>query len=73
MALFRRAGSQLPASSGICESLPLAHGSDQQTVSTLGHEDNRPGPLAAKAIQLREIATDWVIVIDSMIVDYQCQ
>jgi hypothetical protein len=32
-----------------------------------------PGPLAAKAIQLREAAIDWVTVIDSVIVDYQCQ
>ena len=31
------------------------------------------GPRAAKAIQLREAATDWVTVIDSMIADYQCR
>ena len=73
MALFRRAGNQLPASSGVCGSLSLAHSSVQQAVSALGHEDNAPGPLAAKAIQLREAATDWVTVIDSMIADYQCQ
>ena len=73
MALFRRAGGQLPASSGVCGSLSLAHSSVQQTVSTLGHEDNARGPLAAKAIQLREAATDWVTVIDSMIADYQCR
>jgi hypothetical protein len=72
MALFWKAGGELPASSGVCGSLALAH-NIQQTVSTLGHEDNMPGPLAAKAIQLRETATDWVIVIDSMTVDYQCQ
>jgi hypothetical protein len=40
---------------------------------TLGHEDNPPDPLAAKAIQLREAAIDWVTVIDSMIADYQCR
>ena len=73
MALFRRAGGQLPASSGVCGSLSLAHGSVQQTVAALGHEDHAPGPFAAKVAQLRETATDWVAVIDSMIADYQCR
>jgi hypothetical protein len=73
MALFRRAGGQLPASSGVCGSLSLAHSSVQQTVSALDDKENEPGPLAAKTIQLREAATDWVTVIDSMIADYQCQ
>jgi len=73
IALFRRAGGQLPSSSGVCGSLSLAHSSVQQTVSSLGREDNAPGPLAAKALQLREAATDWVTVIDSMIADYQCR
>jgi hypothetical protein len=58
MALFRMAGGQLPASSGICESLSFAHSSDHQRVSSLGHEDTTPSPLAMKAIQLREAATD---------------
>lgn len=71
MAVFRRAGGLLPASSGVCEP-PARPQRVQQTASTLGHE-GKPGPLAAKATQLREIATDWVTVIDSMIVDYQCQ
>lgn len=73
MALFRRAGGQLPASSGVCGSLSLAHSSIQQTVSALGEEDKAPNPLAAKALQLREAATDWAIVIDSIISDYQCR
>ena len=73
MALFRRAGGQLPASSGVCGSLSLAYSSVQQTISALGREDNAPGTLAAKAIQLREAATDWVTVIDSVIADYQCR
>jgi len=73
MALFGRAGGQLPASSGVCGSLSLAQSSVKQAVSALSHEDNPPGHLAAKAIQLREAATDWVTVIDSMIADYQCR
>lgn len=73
MALFRLAGSQLPASSGVCGSLSLAHSSVQQTVSALGYKENTPDSLATKTIQLREVATDWATVIDSMIVDYQCR
>jgi hypothetical protein len=73
IALFRRAGGQLPASSGVCGSLSLAHSSARQTVSALGQEDNATGPLAAKTVQLREAATDWMTVIDSMITDYQCR
>ena len=73
MALFRRAGGQLPASSGVCGSLSLAHSNVQQSVSALGRDENAPGPLSAKAVQLREAATDWVTVIDSMIADYQCR
>jgi len=73
MALFRRAGGQLPASSGVCGSLSLSHSSIQQAMATLGHENNPPGPLAAKIIQFREAAADWGTVIDSMIADYQCR
>lgn len=73
MALFRRAGGQLPASSGVCGSLSLAYASVQQTVSALGQEENVPGHLDAKAIQLRGAASDWITVIDSMIADYQCR
>lgn len=73
IALFRRAGGQLPASSGVCGSLSLAQNSLQQALTTLNHEHIATGPLAAKDIQLREVATDWVTVIDSMIADYQCR
>lgn len=72
MALFRRAGGQLPASSGVCGSLSLAHSNAQQALSTLNDEGRAQSPLAAKALQLREAATDWATVIDSMIADYQC-
>lgn len=73
MALFRRAGGQLPASSGVCGSLSLAQQSLQQALTTLNHGKNAPGPVATKATQLREAATDWVTVIDSLIADYQCR
>lgn len=73
MALFRRAGGQLPASSGVCGSLSLAYNSVQRTISTLDPGEPMQGPCAAKVIQFREAATDWVTVIDSMVADYQCQ
>ncbi|MDP1946156.1 MAG: hypothetical protein Q8L77_01535 [Nitrospirota bacterium] len=73
IALFRRAGGQLPASSGVCGSLSLAQQSLQQALTTLNDEKNAAGPVAMKATQLRETATDWVTVIDSLIADYQCR
>ncbi|MEO6544799.1 MAG: hypothetical protein ABIP05_12230 [Nitrospiraceae bacterium] len=73
MALFRRAGGQLPASSGVCGSFSLAQQSLQQALATLNDEKNAPGPVASKAIQLREAATNWVTAIDSLIADYQCR
>ena len=73
MALFRRAGGQLPASSGVCGSLSLAQSSLQQALTTLTHESNAPGPRTAKALQLQQAAADWGTVIDSIIADYQCR
>ncbi len=74
MALFRRAGGQLPASSGVCGSLALAQGSVQQSLTILGPltEAQSPPTLMDKAKRLRSAADDWVIVVASMITDYQC-
>jgi hypothetical protein len=72
MALFRRAGGQLPASSGVCGSLALAQGNVQQATSTLKHDGSLTGPLAERAAQLRATADDWGTVIASIISDYQC-
>lgn len=73
MALFRRAGGQLPASSGVCGSLSLAQSSLQQALTTLTQESSAPGPRTAKALQLQQAAADWGTVIDSIIADYQCR
>ena len=73
MALFRRAGGQLPASSGVCGSLSLARSSLQQALTMLAPESNEPGPRTAKALQLQQAAADWGTVIDSIIADYQCR
>jgi len=72
MALFRRAGGQLPASSGVCGSLALAQGDLQQATSLLGQDGNLTGLQAERAAHLRATADDWVTVIASMISDYQC-
>lgn len=73
MALFRRAGGQLPASSGVCGSLSLAHQSIQQAVSSFPLQTDLAPPLAEKTAPFRQIADDWSTVIDSMIADYQCR
>ena len=72
MALFRRAGGQLPASSGVCGSLALAQGSVQHALSDLAAGDSPPEALVDRAKRWRETADDWVTVVAAMIVDYQC-
>jgi hypothetical protein len=71
MALFRRAGGQLPASSGVCGSLALAQSSVQRAVSDLsgGEIPQRPNE---RAKRLRDTADDWVTVVAAMISEYQC-
>lgn len=72
MALFRRAGGQLPASSGVCGSLALAQGSVDHALSDLGQDRPTPTPLLERAKRWREGANAWVIVVASMITDYEC-
>jgi len=72
MALFRRAGGQLPASSGVCGSLALANSGVRHATSLLEKNGNLTGPLAERATTLRAAADDWTTVIASMIADYQC-
>jgi hypothetical protein len=74
MALFRRAGGQLPASSGVCGSLALAQGSAQQALSLLGpvHDEQLSVPLKERVGRLRQTADDWAVAVASMIADYQC-
>lgn len=75
MALFRRAGGQLPASSGVCGSLAMA-------LTSLGHALELPPPSqspppASKVIEdakrVQESADNWNTVIESMISEYQCR
>lgn len=74
MALFRRAGGQLPASSGVCGSLALAHTSLGRALD-LGPMPTTPPPatrLIEDASRLQESADNWNTVIESMIAEYQC-
>ena len=72
MALFRRAGGQLPASSGVCGSLALAQGSVQRALSDLSGEGTSQGALSERAERWRDSADDWVTVVAAMISEYQC-
>ena len=75
MALFRRAGNQLPASSGVCGSLALAQGSLGHAVSSVA-ELPAPAPalrLIEDATQLKESTENWQTVIESMSNEYQCR
>jgi hypothetical protein len=71
MALFRRAGGQLPASSGVCGSLALAH-------TSLGHATDLEAPppvprLTDQATRLHATADTWRQAIDSLITEYHCE
>lgn len=71
MALFRRAGGQLPASSGVCGSLALAQTSLRHAVE-LAPKASLRDALYQEAARLRESAENWGTVVDSMIAEYQC-
>lgn len=72
MALFRRAGGQLPASSGVCGTLALAQGSVQHAISELAGVTAPPAALTEQIKRWHDTADDWVTVVAAMITDYQC-
>lgn len=73
IALFRRAGGQLPASSGVCGSLAMAQGSLDHAQSDLRSDISLPDPLSGHLKQWRETADNWSTALASVIADYQCQ
>ena len=73
MALFRRAGGQLPASSGVCGSLALSQASLEHALSDLAETAPPPAALAEQAKDWRDTADDWTAVVASMLTDYQCR
>ena len=74
MGLFRRAGNQLPASSGVCGSLSLAVASLRQAAEPIGDLPSPPPTprLPEDVTHLTETIETWKTVIESTIVDYQC-
>ncbi len=73
MALFRRAGGQLPASSGVCGSLALAQDSLRHALATTDDPPNSSSDqLQEAAAHLRESANNWMTAIKSIITEYQC-
>ena len=74
VALFRRAGGQLPASSGVCGSLALAQTSLSHARDVVATPSTPPpaSHLIEGATGLHESAENWSTVIESMITDYQC-
>jgi hypothetical protein len=75
LALFRRAGEQLPASSGVCGSLRLAHTEAEHSLQALtgmlstGQNDPQ---IVGQAKDYREATETWMIVLRSMQADFQC-
>lgn len=70
VGLFRRAGGQLPASSGVCGSLALAS-------TSLSHVADLMLPpqeirLLDEAARIRTSADNWHHVIESLAAEYQC-
>ena len=74
VALFRRAGGQLPASSGVCTSLALAQTSLGHALDAAATPSSPPpaSPLIGDATLLHESVENWSTVIESMITEYQC-
>lgn len=74
VALFRRAGGELPASAGVCGSLQLARLELEHAHSLLSQPDHGAGtdsaPPRLKAVQ--QTTEDWAIVLDSMQAEFRC-
>ena len=69
MALFRRAGGQLPASSGVCGSLALADASLRRSAESL---ERSQVTMIEDAARLKESTDTWHMTVESLITDYQC-
>ncbi|MCC6140955.1 MAG: hypothetical protein IT389_10115 [Nitrospira sp.] len=71
MALFQRAGGQLPASSGVCGSLALARTSLSH-VTELDLPASQDARLLEEGKRLRAASDNWHQIIDAMAAEYQC-
>ena len=75
LALFRRAGGQLPASSGVCGSLRLAQTEGEHSLQTLlatASTDEINRQVSRQAHELRQAAETWMTVLGSMQTDFEC-
>lgn len=74
VALFRRAGGELPASAGVCGSLQLGQLELTHAQAALGQPDqavsNEASHSRVKSIQ--QAADDWAIVLSSMGAEFHC-
>jgi hypothetical protein len=75
MALFRRAGNQLPASSGVCGSLAMAQSELTHTAASIEAlpAQTPTQRLADEAKQVKASVEDWRTMIEATIADYQCR
>ena len=74
VALFRRAGGELPASAGVCGSLQLGQLELSHTQTSLEppHQAIPDEALRTRMKPLQEAAEDWAIVLGSMRAEFHC-
>ncbi|CAE6786341.1 hypothetical protein [Nitrospira defluvii] len=74
IALFRRAGGELPASAGVCGSLQLARLELQHAQEGLSQAIPAPAAKsdAARLGTVRQTTDDWTTLLESMQWDFRC-
>ena len=74
IALFRRAGGELPASAGVCGSLQMAQLELRHAQETLSGPDDTEGknPASPRRKAAQQSMEDWSIVLDSIQGEFRC-
>lgn len=74
IALFRRAGGELPVSAGVCGSLQLARLELQHAQEGLTQPVQAPAAKsdAARLATVRQTTDDWATLLESMGGDFRC-
>lgn len=74
IALFRRAGGELPASAGVCGSLQLAQLELQHAQEGLNQSIPAPATKSnsARLGTVRQTTDDWTTLLESMQGDFRC-